>query len=662
MKLLQLNLKNFQGIKSFSLETRGGNADVFADNEKGKTTLFNALLWLLFNKDSQGKADFEVKTLDQNNQPLPGLDHEVEGVFVVSNGRHLTLKKTYREKWTKKRGSAKATLTGHTTDYFIDDVPVKEKEYKNRIDEIAKEDIFKLLTNPLYFNTQLHWQDRRNLLIGVCGDISDTDVIASDKSLSRMPDILHGRKLEDHRKVIASKRKAINDELQKVPVRIDEVQQSLPDITDIIPEEVSQKIKALKTRISEKNLQISRIEGGGEVAERIKALREVEGQLLEFQNNHRAKYEGKVRQVQGEYDNAQERFLDLQGDAKSFERSLKSNQKVIQDLQTHMDRLRDRWHLVNIRSFEFEQNDVCSTCGQSLPVEQLAGVREKAQAEFNLKKAAELESISADGKEYKARMGELVAENADIEKQLEGARAQLVDADAEATRLKGEIDSLRQVMGAYSEAQGYIQLLEQKENIEQAIADLKAGRQGELLNIRAEITALEAEVGACVCRLNDIERAKWGQARIEELQTQEKKLAAEFEKLEGELYLTEQFIRSKVAMLEEKINSRFKLARFRLFNTLVNGGIEECCETLYKGVPYSSMNNAARINVGLDVIRTLSEHYDFSAPVFIDNAEAVTELIDPGTQVIRLIVSKPDKKLRVEYPAPREKKLFEEAV
>ena len=125
------------------------------------------------------------------------------------------------------------------------------------------------------------------------------------------------------------------------------------------------------------------------------------------------------------------------------------------------------------------------------------------------------------------------------------------------------------------------------------------------------------------------------------------------------MYLTEEFIRTKVRLLEEKINSKFKLARFKLFEVQVNGALAETAETMYNGVPYSNLNNGARLNIGLDIINTLAEHYGFEAPIFVDNAEAVTQLIPTTGQQIRLIVSAQDKKLRIELA---EKKEMKEAV
>lgn len=643
MKILSLTLKNFKGIKSFTLDTRGGNTSVYGDNATGKTTLADALYWLLFDKDSQNRKDFDIKTITPDGQVVHGLEHSVEGIFDIG-GQKLTLKKVFTEKWTKKRGGAEKQFTGHTTDHYIDGVPVKKKEYTDRVSEIADEEIFKLLTSPTYFNTQLHWQERRNILLQVCGDVSDQEVIESDKDLAKLPDILQGRKLEDHRKVIAARRSEINKELERIPVRIDEVQQSLPDISNIDPEETAQKIAIHKKSIKEKEQQISRIESGGEIAEKTKELREIEGKLLELKSQHRAQYDTKIQDKQEELSQARERAFSLKSDIKGLERTLYENNNNLTNLQSRMENLRNQWHEVNNQ--EFSHTDTCPTCGQSLPEEKI----EDARAHFNREKAEKLEKITAEGKELKAQADELESENAGLEKRIRDARDQLEKQENIVIGIQDEIEKLRQQAEQYTESEQYQNMLRVKEAIEEDIAHLKDGRQDEIKRIQNSIVPLENEIRLLESQLNDIERSKQGQMRIEELSQQEKQLAAEFEKLEQELYLTEQFIRSKVNLLEEKINSKFKYARFKMFDQQINGGLVETCETLYQGVPYgSSLNNAARINVGLDIINTLSDFYNFYPPIFIDNREAVTQLIDARAQVISLVVSEPDKELRVEY-------------
>jgi len=192
MKIMlnKLELQNFMGIRHFILELNGQSVIIRGANGTGKTTLFSAFLYLLFGKNAEGKVDFSLKTL-KDGQEIPNLDHAVEGIFAI-DGQEITLKKVLKEKYTKKRGSSRADFTGHTTDYFIDGVPVQKKEWDQQIADLINEETFKLLTSPTYFNS-LHWEKRRSILLDVCGDISDEDVIASDKALSALLDILNNK-------------------------------------------------------------------------------------------------------------------------------------------------------------------------------------------------------------------------------------------------------------------------------------------------------------------------------------------------------------------------------------------------------------------------------------------------------------------------------------
>ena len=631
MKLMRLTLKNFKGIKDFTLEANGHNVNIYGDNATGKTTIFDAFLWLLFDKDSKNKKDFEVKTLDENNNPIHNLNHEVEGTFEI-NGKQITLKKVFAEKWTKKRGSATEEFTGHTTDYYVDGVPVKKNEYETKIAEIANEEIFKLLTNPTYFNEHLHWQERRRILLEICGDITDDEVIASDPSLSKLPEILNGRKLEDHRKVIAANRAEINKELEKIPVRIDETHRSLPDITISTD---PNKAQELKKSIQEKQQELARIESGGELAEKKKQYREVEAEIMRVQTEYKKEIEAQIEIKLKEIKALQEKSFDLQQKTK-----VANPDPYISALEKSIEQLRQKWF--DLDSQEFTDSGICPTCKQPLPPEQI----EETKTSFNFVKAEKLEQITAEGKEKMALLEKEKSAFNERVKQAEKAREELKKVEDEIGVLKNEIDRLR--TSPISSLEYAIQT-QKKQELEQAITNLESGTVETKEKIQQEIQALQSE-------LDEIERARarkeqydLGMKRIQELKEQEKELAKAFEKLESEMYLTEQFIRTKVNMLESKINSRFKLARFKLFDQQINGGLSEVCEALFNGVPYSGgLNNAARINVGLDIINTLSEHYGFTAPIFIDNAEAVCRLLKTNGQQIKLIVSEQYKKLRVE--------------
>ncbi|NSW92762.1 MAG: AAA family ATPase [Firmicutes bacterium] len=649
MRLLKLSLHFFQGIKDYTIEPNGEDINILGDNGTGKTTLFNAFLWLLFGKDSQGKSDFAIKTLDENNQVIPGLDHAVEGVFEI-NGKTLVLRKVYAEKWTKKRGSVKPEVTGHTTDYFLDGVPVQKKEYDAYISEIADEAIFKLLTSPLYFNEQLHWQKRRELLLQVCGDVSDAEVIASKAELGKLAEILGNRTIEQHRKVIQARRTEINRELEKIPVRIDEVKRSLPDISDIANEkELPQDIAKLREELRAKQEELAQVRAGGAVAEKTKELRLIEGQILDLKNKHRATLNEKIAGKSNELIKIQNEINKLKVENDARNRAIQHNEMEIKFLEEKMETLRKGWYVENSKVFEYEQSETCPTCGQPLPQERLQAARDKALAQFNKAKAEKLEAIRAEGNKLKDMKTAMEENLAYVRRDLEKAKADLADMEKKEAALKAEIEAIMQGAEPVESTVEYYQLNAKHRDLQDEIRKLDADSSLAIAAVQKEIDSTTDAIAALEQAAARLQAHKNGLKRIEELKAEERKLAAEYEDLERQIYLTEEFIRAKVRLLEDRINSRFQMARFKLFEVQVNGGVNECCETLYGGVPYSSgLNNAARINVGLDIINTLSEHYGFAPPIFVDNAEAVTQLIKTRGQMIRLIVSEPDKKLRVE--------------
>ena len=644
MKIISLRLRNFKGVRDFTLEANGANVNIYGNNAAGKTTIFDAFTWLLFDKDSQGKKDFEIKTLDADNNPIHNLEHEVEGVFEVG-GKKLTLRKVYAEKWTKKRGSATAEFTGHTTDHYIDGVPKSKGEYAAKIAEIMDEGIFKLLTSPTYFNEQLHWQERRKTLLEVCGDISDEEVIASDKALARLPVVLQGRNLDDHRKVIAADTKRINDELKRIPDRIDEQTRTLPEVTD--DAEIGTKLLYARTALRQKQEALTRIQSGGEIAQVKRKIAELETDLIRLRNEARSGVDKKVNELRETQSRVHNYGVELGGKVKTMEVTIDANNKRIGDLRTRLASLEEAWQETDDRVFTFEQSDTCPTCGQALPQSQLHEARVKAQEQFNLDKARRLEELDKEGEAAAGEVERLLEENKALAKELDEARASLNKAREEYAKIQQEITALQSDVRPATPAETDKQ--REIDALKGTLLKLQEGDREAIGKVHDEIDAIQAEITALEKAQANIDAYNRGRERIKELQAQEKQLAKEYERLQGELYLCEQFVRAKVALLTDKINSRFKFARFKLFEEQINGGIAECCETLYGGVPYSGgLNNGHKIIVGLDIINTLSEFYGFNAPIFIDNRESVTELPECNGQIISLIVSKPDNKLRVE--------------
>jgi len=646
MRLVNLKLRNFKGIGEFDLETFGESQAIFGDNGTGKTTLFDAFSWLLFDKDSANRKDFEIKTLGADGEPIHGLEHEVVGVLEIGGGQ-LGLKKVYSENWTKKRGSIEREFTGHTTNYLIDGVPVRKNEYEARIASIVDEDAFKLLTNPRHFNEVLHWQDRRKLLLEVCGDLSDAEVIASDSKLAKLPEILNSRKLEDHRKVIAARRSEINKDIEKIPVRISEVQRGLPDA--INAPSLKTELEDLKGNRNTKAQELASLEAGGGVAELTKELRVIEAEILKAEREQWTAAADETQVAKVELRKLEDELAKVNSAMVLRGRQIEERKGLIKGLEVKLDELREGWRITNSENFTFEQSDTCPACGQSLLPEYLEAARELATATFNQNKANKLASITAEGNSAKAKVEALNEEVGILELENTNNEARLTELNKEVDGARATINALESKETELPAGPAYAELTQKKSDIELDIEKLKATNSGAVEAVRLILSAIDAKIADCESAIAQIKQREAGLQRIEELKSEERTLAKEFERLEGELYLTEQFVRAKVNLLEDRINSRFELARFKLFNQLVNGGVEEVCETMYLGVPYSpALNNSARINIGLDIINTLSEHFQFDAPIWVDNAEAVTQLLQTKGQQIRLYVSEADKVLRIE--------------
>lgn len=661
IKLLNLRLVNFKGIKEFELDLSGSDVKVYGENGTGKTTLFDAFIWLLFNKDSNNKSDFDIKTLDESGSVIHHLNHEVEAMLLV-DGKELILKKTFKEKWTKPRNQIDHVFGGHTTDYYINGVPSKKKEYDDEIAEIVDENAFQLLTNPSYFNNDnaLHWTERRELLLEIAGDVTDEDVISSNKDLSKLSDVLNGNSIDDHKKIIAAKRKEINKRIDEIPTRIDEINRNMPDLKGLDKSSINTQLEQLNVEIDKKNEQINSIKNGSEVNEIKKQISDIELQIANVRNEHTQNEQQAVFKLKTKLQEEQSNHSILQNDVRSLIQQKEMNERQVKNYEQQMDSLRDEFkrkqdEFNDWNERVFEQNDddcVCPTCKQDLPQEQI----DDAIAEFNKGKSKKLENIkkrqegiNIEGVSIKKKVEEINTENeslqAEIDKITETGKKKAEDVKL----LEGKIEQAESKVKPVEENEQYIKLIEEKTAIQFQITELSKSVSESVQKVQNDIIPLIDQQDELRNRLNLIESAGKSKERIAELEAEERSLAAEYEELEHQLYLTEEFTRRKVEMLTENINKKFKYARFKLFEEQINGGLKEVCETTFEGVPYSSgLNNAARINVGLDIINTLSTHFCVQAPIFVDNAESVTELIDVDTQVISLVVSEDDKELRVE--------------
>lgn len=596
IKIKTLKLQNFKGIKDLIIDFKD-TTNISGDNAVGKTTIFDAYSWLLWDKDSLNRKDFAIKPYDKDGQEIHNLESMVEGDFVFDD-TELNLKKIYKEIWTKKRGSTQAEFTGHTTDYYINSVPIKKKEYTDRISSVISEDNFNLLSNPLYFNQILDKNKRREVILGLIDEVKPEDIIAKNKDLKELN--LKDYTVDELKKIAKDTAKKINKDIESIPARIDELNKSkVKDIDfgalDFRKRGILPAIKEIDTKLAD----VSKMaEGMTEIAEKITELQKEKSELQE-------KYQEELLKVKNK--NNEIKATELRERAE-----IEETKKKLEVFKESIEKLRKEWQ--EVYQGQYQGDFKCPTCGQDLLPDQI----EKTMANFNKKKSEKLTSIEEKAKDLKIKIEE-------CEKTIYVVKEyKAEDLPTEPERLKEidqEIAETKERLNSFSLA-GKTELLKKKDELNKELDEVNRE-----LSLQGQDDKIDE--------------------RIKELEKQEKELAKAYEEQQRIIYLCEEYTRTYVDLVSDKINDSFNLVKFKLFENQINGGITETCEVTLDGVPYGDLNNAAKINAGLDVINTLSDKLNLKVPIFIDNAESVNKLIKTDAQLVRLVVSK-DKELKID--------------
>lgn len=646
MRLLTLTLDNFQGIEHREFDFKGRSASIYGDNATGKTTVFNALTWLLFDKASTGAKNFSPKRRDANGE-IHNLDNTVTADFEDADGSRTEYRKTFREIWKKKRGSAEAEYSGNTADYFINGIPKTLKEYQQSISEqFGTTEQMMTLFMPDYFSDALGWQDRRRILIEVCGDVSDEMVIESNKELSELTSFLtsDGRNytVDDYRKVALARRTQINERLEMLPARIDEAKKAVPEIPqDATPD-------GLKTQIELLEAEKSKIIADGDAA---RACSDTERKLSDLRAEYdslRKRYEmeskNAVLETEAEMKRLADRKVQIASDMTGKKSQIADIERDIQLYTTKIKTQTDEKAQYQAQTWN-KNSELCATCGRPLPDDQIEAMR----TAFHEKQSANIALCDATIKRYEDILNSLAAKKEETADALNTLTAEHNAVSAELAEANDKIPTVI----PFAETPEAKELIAQGEKIKSEAAFAMVRRAQEDENRKAMLEGVNARIDELNRTLHLMSVKDIQQTRISELIEEEETLSAEFVRIEQGLFLCDEFIKTKVSMLNEKINGRFKNVHFRLFINQINGGVKDDCEVMIPTadgtlVPYTFANNAAKINAGLEIISVLSDYWNISIPVVIDNAESVTRLNAFNTQTIRLVVSEPDKTLRLE--------------
>ena len=649
MRILGLTLENFRGIKNMTVNFDGKDADVLGANGTGKTTIANAICWLLIDRPMTDEADFTPKT-----EGTHGLNHKATMTVELTDGQHMTIAKDFYEKWTRKRGSSAEEITGNVTDYYIDGVKSKKKDYTEVLETACGIDIerVKMLMVLGYFADTMKTDEKRRILFEMAGEFDDAAVIAANDELKGIEKffLMPGTEdqhytVEQWKKIAAEQKKKLNKDLETIPARIDEVSKNVAENVENA-EALSAELNRLEEKkfsIEEQKRSLSTEDGKQEAARA--ALAGLEVDLATRRAAYIEQSTSAHRELNAEIDRKTKDKREISDKLDALKRKHEETLRTLTWMQDQREMLIEEYAEVQARQWDAGV-EICPTCRQPLPPERVEDLR----AAFNEEKSAEKEDINRRGQECS-------------KDKIDACKAEIDVQTADITAMERQLKEKEELIGewrakittpppfeeteTYREITARIEELRDRRRIHESAADgVKNGYDREIAAIREEIAAVNL-------RIATVKASEDSRRRVGQLRQELKNTAAQMEHLEQGLHLCEEFVRTKARLVTESINNHFKFIRFRLFRDQINGGLREVCEPMIENkagewVEYRSANYAAQVNAKLDIVTTLMKHYGVHLPILMDQGESVTRPLAVDEQLIRFIVSPKHNEVKVE--------------
>lgn len=630
IRLIRLTLENFKGVSSFVFEPDGQNATVLGSNGVGKTTLFDAYNWLLFGKDSAGRSDssFDVKPYGKETPVCV-----VTGEFDAGTEGYVTLSRHLAEKLVRQRGTDETSIK-NDYGFYINGVPKTKTQYDKFISDMCPPDRFRMVSDPDYFAGKLRWDDRRSVLTELFGDVDEKELLSDKEEWHPLLAAVGANSVADYRAILAAERKKVRADLDAIPALISEAEKAIPpEIREFDPE----IMKEAESDLADAERRKADISSGAAVVELRTKLVEAEADLVQSETAYfnSDDYRLLVKRIS----DAEAERHEAYAAAARAETDLRRVERDLADANDRLDRFREEYQRIKDLRMS-KDNEICPHCGQALPPDKI----ESIYANFNKRKSEQLESNITAGKNAKAEAQKLEAICAQRASEAEAA-AELLEA-AE-IRLKDAKTAQREIR-TYRDTEEYA--------FKKAIIDsIKAEIGSKRASVDDQLRAVNTEIDEINHKLDEIRAVAAAQAtaqrqrrRMAELKDKGRTLGKRAAELDKLLDMAARFEQYKLSAIEDSVNSRFKYARFKLFDRQLNGGWAECCEVVVDNAPYSTnLNPGKKINAGLDIVSTLSEALGFSAPVWIDNAESYVSIMDIDAQVIQLKVDSSAHELTV---------------
>ena len=659
----KLKFYNFKGSTEEEIVFDPEGNFIMGTNGAGKTRILDGFIWNLAGKDGQGRADFEIKNSKDTSKNQ--LDHIVENTIKV-DGKRKILTRIYKEKRQKVKGAETPSVTGHTTEYVVNGQDMSAGGYEEYVRGIASLDALKMVTDPLFFNTdrvgKWDWKNRRDILIKMVGEIDAMDILMAAESqhgklehLRRL--INEDLPLESELVTLRNRFKKLVERFKEIPTRIEEAFKNRPNETEDDFKDLEGQIEKIGeleddiiVRMSDSN---ANIESANE--EYYAKLKEYGVAKRFFDDLVTTAKEKLQRQKRGKDEQINEidtKISSLYRDVKQKSMELELAQKELSNNEKQVAGLRSKFQELKGKEFIFDsreyQDKPCPVCGTTIKKgHDLKSLEEKAKSDFNHEKAVSLDKMRTDAtnlsslspglKEKIQTVGEVIAQK----------NTQIEDLQLEKKGIdKFEVPSDESIAESVKETpEGELAFYEATKLFESLPEKPKPDDLNALKEQRKALTIERDDLTKKLGLRDEITRID---ARIAELEKEEKDKAQEIADVEKQIYEISLFSTTNMELVEERVNGMFEDVHFKLFEDQINGGVNQICTMWFEGRTWASLNTADKIWAGMQCIKTLQKYYDLYAPIFIDNRESTIKIPEMDCQVINLVVSEKHRKLTVQ--------------
>ena len=651
-------LRYFKGVENKEI-VLGDNINVVKGrNGIGKSTIADAISWVLFGTNQAGATKFGIKTKDKDGREIEDVAHSVEISLSVQDEQEGMMCYVLTRTLTETRKDDGSVTNNYT--YKVDGEVETAGDFKKVVDAICPEEVFRLCSSPYSF-TQMDWSEQRKRLTEIFGVPSVEDVTGGDKKYDAIKELLEKDDVDKILKHLNYKRKEVQKNLDEVPVRLEALKNVLPKAEDWAA--VEKLILEKRKEITETRKNLNTIDNGG--ADFIRKYQNISTLNLDHKRKRIMEESAQLRLGEIIKANAEAKTAckkavaeaeqtveDLQVKIKSLDESIERCNARLNELETAKADGKEKWKLIKARTWEWNEDDAfCPTCKQALPEDQVQKIMEESKKAFLNNQASDLKKLGDDAARIKEEVKKC-EENTEYFKtqqkatqtQLDKAEAELIEArkaleeQAKKEEEKVSVETLLAEKPEYKQVCDRIKKIEAEqekpadEGMSEEDKKLKADVEKKLKDLESEREVLASRLAV---------KAQWEKvnAQIVGLQEERTQWKEQIDSLDEKIKAASDFQKRSCEVLEENVNRRFKLVRWKMFRRQLDGTDKPWCECSVDGVPYSDLNTADKINAGLDINAVLKEYYGVDAPCVIDNAESILKPLYRGGQQIRLTVT-----------------------